>query len=339
MNRLHTVLLCLSAALLGAALRPSVQTVARLWPEGAPGAIGKTDADQPSLLIFPAPGASAGVGPGAGAAAMLVCPGGAYGMLALEKEGMEVAHWLNALGISAFVLRYRLGPVYRHPVEMEDGKRAMRWVRAHAAHYGFDPARVGMMGFSAGGHLTATVATHSDAGDPAARDSIERVSCRPDVQILIYPVITMDPSFTHPASRINLLGRNPNPAYVHFLSAEKHVDAKTPPAFLVHAKTDPIVPFANSVAYQQALLKAGVPVEFRAFDHGTHAFGLARLASTESSTGLSADPSAGPDAEAPLPNAEVSAWPEACARWLEKQGWPVKKANPTRPTPNPAMPR
>lgn len=317
MNRIHTAVLCFCASLLGAVLQPSAQAVERLWPEGAPGAVGKSDADQPSLLVFPADPASTAGAPGAGTAAMLVCPGGAYGMLALEKEGVEVAHWLNGLGISAFVLRYRLGPVYRHPVEMEDGKRAMRWMRAHADRYHLDPARMGMMGFSAGGHLTATVATHSDGGDPEARDSVERFSCRPDIQILIYPVITMDPAFTHRASRINLLGRNPNPAYVHFLSAEKHVDGKTPPAFLVHAKTDPIVPFANSVAYHQALVKAGVPVEFRAFDQGTHAFGLARTAAS--------GPGAGP--EAANPDAALSVWPAYCAQWMEARGF-LKNPHP-----------
>jgi acetyl esterase/lipase len=220
-------------------------------------------------------------------------------MLALEKEGLEVAHWLNTLGVTAFVLRYRVGPVYRHPVEMRDGQRAVRWVRAHAALFHIDPGRVGMLGFSAGGHLTATVATHFDAGEPKAADSVDRFSCRPDFQILVYPVISMESTFTHRASRTNLLGREPGPALMHFLSAESQVTARTPPAFIVHAKTDPIVPFANGQAYYRACLKAGVPAEFRIFEQGTHAFGMA------------SDPV----------DAQVSAWPADCARWMKAQGW------------------
>ncbi len=273
----------------------SAQTLHVLWPEGAPGAIGQNESDQPSLIAFPTSKLSASH------TAVIVCPGGAYGMLSMEKEGVDVAHWLNDLGISAFVLRYRLGPVYHHPIEMKDGQRAIRWVRAHANNFSIEANHVGMIGFSAGGHLTATLATHFDSGNPLSTDSIERMSSRPDFQILIYPVISMDQAFTHRASRINLLGTMPDPVLLSFLSAEKNVTSSSPPAFIVHAKTDPIVSFLNSQAYSQALNQAGVKVEFRAFNHGGHGFGLAPL----------------PSNDAP----ELSIWPTVCALWLINQGF------------------
>jgi acetyl esterase/lipase len=270
-------------------------TVALLWPQGAPGAVGSSDEDKPSLIVFPAPKAKAN------GAAAVICPGGAYGMLAIEKEGYQVAQWLNSLGVSAFVLQYRLGPAYRHPIEEGDAKRAMRWVRAHAALYHVDARRLGMVGFSAGGHLSATVAVDADSGRAGDADPVERFSCKPAFLVLVYPVITMDPSFTHPASRRNLLGPDPDPKVIDFLSAEKHVTARTPPTFLVHAKTDPIVPFRNSEVFYEALRKAGVPAEFHAYEHGTHAFGLAR-------EGIA------PEAR------DLAGWPASCERWMENQG-------------------
>lgn len=231
----------------------------------------------------------------------MVCPGGAYGILALRKEGLEVAEWLNSLGVTAFVLRYRLGPRYRHPAQVTDAKRALRWVRAHAARYRLDPLRIGMVGFSAGGHLSATVATRYDGGRAAPDDSVDRFPCQPAFQVLVYPVITMRDPSAHRGSRRNLLGDRPDTALISLLSNELHVTAAAPPAFLVHAKTDPIVAFANSEAYAEACRRAGVPVEMHAYERGTHAFGLAR--------------GPGPDG-APEP----SGWPARCARWLERQG-------------------
>lgn len=266
-----------------------------LWPQGAPGAVGTSADDKPSLTVFPAPKDKAN------GAAAVICPGGAYGMLAIEKEGYEVAQWLNTLGVSAFVLKYRLGPVYRHPIEVGDAKRALRWVRSNAAFYHVDPKRIGMFGFSAGGHLSATVAVDYDEGRPGDPGAVERQSCRPAFLVLVYPVITMDPSFTHIASRRNLLGPNPDPAVLEALSVEKRVTANTAPTFLVHAKTDPIVPFRNSEAFYEALRKAGVPAEFHAYDHGTHAFGLAR-------EGIA------PEAR------DLAGWPASCERWMENQG-------------------
>ena len=277
-----------------------------LWPQGAPGALGSAAEDRPSLYAFPAPAGKAN------GTAAIVCPGGAYGMLAIEKEGFQVARWLNSLGISAFVLKYRLGPRYRHPAPVTDAKRAMRWVRANAPRYGIDPLAIGMVGFSAGGHLAATVATRYDGGRSAPDDPIDSYPCQPAFQVLVYPVITMDAAFTHLGSRRNLLGVRPDSSLVGLLSNELHVTAATPPAFLVHARPDPIVPFRNSEAYAEACRKSGVSVEFRAYDKGTHAFGLGR------------DPVArepDPAGQGPGGMAEPADWPAHCSRWLGRQGF------------------
>jgi len=260
-----------------------------LWPQAAPGALGTAPEDIPTLTPFyPATGTSTG-------AAMIVCPGGGYGMLAAH-EGKPVAQWLNTLGITAFVLKYRLGPRYHHPVELEDAQRAIRTVRANAAAWGLDPHRVGILGFSAGGHLTTSAATHFDAGDAAAVDPIARVSSRPDLQIPIYPVVSMGP-LGHAGSRTNLLGPSPAPALVTLLSNELQVTADTPPAFIVHTADDHVVPVENSLMYAEALRKAGVAFELHIFQHGPHGFGLGGN-----------DP-------------VLATWPHLCALWLKAQGW------------------
>lgn len=287
-----------------------------LWPDRAPGAVGDASADRPFLTVY-LPDSARNVPESSLAkrTAVIVCPGGAYGMLARAKEGAEPARWLSGLGICAFQLDYRVGPVYHHPVEMGDAARAVRWVRAHADRYHLDPARVGVLGFSAGGHLAATLATRFDPGDPRSADPAERLSDRPDFQILIYPVISMEAPFTHRASRTNLLGRHPDGAVLDSLSAEKHVTARTPPAFIVHAEADPIVAFANSQAYAEALRKAGVPVDFEAYVEGTHAFGLAQERTGEPG------------------QAQLSAWPAHCAAWLRASGFldPPQAAGPSAP--------
>lgn len=267
-----------------------------LWPQAAPGALGSSPADRPGLTFFFPDSAPAN------GTAVIVCPGGAYGMLAREKEGVEPSQWLKSLGVKAFLLDYRVGPVYRHPVEMGDGLRAVRWVRANARRLGLDPRRIGMLGFSAGGHLAATVAAYSDDGDSASPDPVERASSRPDFQILIYPVISMQAPFAHRASRINLLGRVPTPAALDSLSADRHVDARTPPAFIVHAESDPVVAFAHSQAYADALREAKVPVEFVGFAQGGHAFGLAA-----DGTGVPGE-------------AQLATWPSQCAKWMGTLG-------------------
>ncbi len=272
--------------------------IERLWPQGAPGAVGSAESDRPSLLCFPAkprPGDSI-------APAVIVCPGGAYGILAVQKEGVEPARWLNGLGVTAFVLRYRLGPRYHHPVELGDARRSLRWVRAHARRLRIDPARVGMLGFSAGGHLTALASVLPDPR-PNTGDSVDRFAGVPDLQMLVYPVISMAAPYTHRASRNNLLGRDPSPALPESLSAEKRVGPGAPAAFVVHAEGDPVVAFANSRAYADALRKAGVSVEFLAFNQGGHAFGLAQEKSGEPG------------------QAQLAAWPGQCAKWLRVQGF------------------
>jgi len=260
-----------------------------LWPGGAPGALGTADADKPTLAPYLVP---AGRGTGT---AVIVCPGGGYSGLAMDHEGDQIARWLNSLGVSAFVLKYRLGPKYHHPVELGDAQRAIRTVRYHAADYRLLPDRIGIMGFSAGGHLASTAGTHFDAGDAAAADPIDRLSSRPDFLILCYPVISFGP-FTHAGSRHNLLGDDPDPKLVENLSNETQVTAQTPPTFLFHTTTDPAVPVENSVMFYSALRKAGVPAELHIYERGPHGVGLA------------------PTDEA------LSGWPARLADWLRVRG-------------------
>lgn len=240
-----------------------------LWPDGAPGALGNEDRDRPSMDVYlPPKERTAG-------AAVVVCPGGGYGALARDHEGKQIAEWLNGRGVAAFVLSYRLGPRYRHPAPLLDVQRAVRYVRAHAGESGYSPDRIGVWGFSAGGHLASTVGTHFDAGDPAAADPIERAGCRPDFLILAYPVISLRAEFTHRGSRNNLLGPDPDPSLVESLSNETQVTARTPPTFLFHTDSDSGVPPENSVAFYLALRKAGVPAEMHIYREGRHGVGLA----------------------------------------------------------------
>ena len=268
---------------------PTPRTV-RLWTGDVPGAKGTEDADIPTITIYsPAPERANG-------GAVVVCPGGGYGGLA-PHEGKPIAEWLNTLGITGIVLKYRLGPKYHHPVMMNDVGRAIRLVRANAGEWKLDGTRIGVVGFSAGGHLASTAATHFDGGDPNAADPIDRVSSRPDVAILVYPVITMTDPFTHVGSRHNLLGDSPSPALIDLMSNEKQVTEKTPPTFLVHTADDAVVPMENSLLFAMACRKAHVPVEVHVFEHGPHGIGLG-----------GADP-------------VLSAWPGLCARWLEKHNF------------------
>jgi acetyl esterase/lipase len=241
----------------------------QLWEGRAPGALGDEDADRPTVTFYPANGnqtARTGV---------LIAPGGAYGHLAMNHEGRQVANWFNAMGVNGFVLKYRLGPRYHHPIELGDAQRALRLLRFRAAEFQLDPNRLGMMGFSAGGHLTATAATHFDHGNRQASDPIDRMDCRPDFVILAYPVISFQPAITHAGSVGNLLGAQPDPRLVDDLSNELHVTAQTPPAFLFHTSTDPAVPVANSLRFYEALRKAQVPAELHVFEVGPHGVGLA----------------------------------------------------------------
>jgi acetyl esterase/lipase len=239
-----------------------------LWPEGAPGAVGTEDRDKPNLTIYlPSPARAVGTG-------VVVCPGGGYQNLAVDHEGQQIAEWLNSMGVAAFVLRYRLAPRYRHPAPMLDVQRAIRLVRTRAAEFGIAPDRIGVWGFSAGGHLASTAATHFDAGEASAADPINRAGSRPDFAILCYPVITFANEYQHGGSRRNLIGENPDPKLVELLSNEKQVTPQTPPTFLFHTTEDKAVPPENSVFFYLALRKAGVPAEMHIYEQGRHGVGL-----------------------------------------------------------------
>jgi acetyl esterase/lipase len=242
--------------------------VMRLWNGTAPGALGDADEDRPTLTWY---AASRDDTP---TPAVIVFPGGGYGWLATNHEGRQIANLFNAMGITAFVLRYRLGPKYHHPVELGDAQRAIRLVRAGAKEFRVLPDKIGVIGFSAGGHLASTAETHFDAGNPAATDAIDRVSSRPDFAILAYPVISFVAGYAHTGSADNLLGKNADASSLKSLSNEFQVTAQTPQTFLWTTSTDKTVPPENSVAFYLALLKAGVSAELHVFAEAPHGVGL-----------------------------------------------------------------
>jgi acetyl esterase/lipase len=248
----------------------TAQQVILLWPDGAPGAIGTEEVDRPTLEIYLPPVAKAA------GTAVVICPGGGYALLEMIHEGRETAEWLNLLGVAAFVLKYRLGPRYHHPAMLQDAQRALRYVRTHAREFGVSPGRIGIMGFSAGGHLASTAATHFDSGNPSAADPIERASSRPDFLILGYPVISFTTQYTNYGSRNMLLGFNPDPKLLENLSNEKQVTGETPPTFLFHMTEDKVVAVENSILFYLALRKAGVPAELHIYEKGKHGVALAR---------------------------------------------------------------
>src|SRR5262245_46146285 len=240
-----------------------------LWPERAPGALGDAPEDRPKVTVYrAAPDTANGAG-------VVVCPGGGYRHLASDHEGKQVAQWLNSLGVTAVVLQYRVGPRYHHPVPLQDAQRALRLVRSRAADLHVDPARVGILGFSAGGHLTATAATDPGSGRPDAPDPVDRLDARPDFAILAYPVISLDGPFAHKGSRDHLLGDPADPEAARALSADRRVTARTPPTFLFHTADDPVVPVENSLAFHRALREARVTAELHVFPTGPHGVGLA----------------------------------------------------------------
>lgn len=258
-----------------------------LWPGGAVRPDADPTAHEPYVTPYLVDAASP-------TGAVVVCPGGGYGMRAAH-EGAPVARWLNGLGISAVVLEYRVAP-HRHPAPLRDAQRALRLTRAHAKAWRVDPARVGILGFSAGGHLAATAGTHVDGGDPAAADPVERQSCRPDLMVLCYPVITFGPE-RHHGSMVNLLGEEPDPDLRRLLSNETRVTAETPPTFLWHTADDAAVPVANSLLFAQSLASHGVPFELHVFPRGRHGLGRA-----------TDDP-------------VVGIWTSLCSTWLHDQGY------------------
>jgi len=238
-----------------------------LWPDGAPGALGKADKDIPTLTAY-LPDASSASG-----AAVVICPGGGYGGLA-PHEAEPYARYLNESGIAGFVLKYRLGSHgYKHPAMLQDAARALRIVRARAKEWNLDPKRIGIMGSSAGGHLAATLLTHFDDGKPDDPDPVERVSSRPDLGILCYAVITMG-QFTHQGSKNNLLGTNASPEMVKLLSNELQVTKSTPPCFIWHTWEDTVVPVENALQFAESLRRAGLPFDLHIYQKGPHGIGL-----------------------------------------------------------------
>ncbi len=263
----------------------------RLWPGAAPGAVGSEDQDTPTLTLYlPAKPQASGTG-------IVVCPGGGYQGLAMDHEGHEVARWLTSRGIAAFILKYRLGPRYHHPAMLQDVLRAMRVVRSRAAEFGIKPNQIGVMGFSAGGHLASSAATLFDSPDGKVPDGLEQVSARPDFAVLCYPVIQMGEPATHKGSQEHLLGTNPPADLVTRLSTEKQVTARTPPTFIFQTDADTGVPAENAVSFYLALRKAGVPAELHVYEKGPHGVGLAPH------------------------DRELSTWPDRLLGWLRVNGW------------------
>jgi acetyl esterase/lipase len=279
-----------------------------LWPEGIPNyketgsqekwdtsdIISVTNVQDPEIAVYlPAKRQAAGQ-------AVIICPGGGYWALAYDLEGIDVAKWLNSKGIAGIVLKYRLptsgGQIVPHESPLMDAKQAMRLVRYHAAEWNINPEKIGIMGFSAGGHLASTLGTHFDYGDQYAVDLIERISCRPDFMILVYPVITMTKLFMHKGSRNALIGENPETALAENYSNELQVSDDTPPAFLIHASDDKGVPVDNSLVFYQALVENNVPAEMHIYPAGGHGFSLA------------------------INNGHLSNWPDACIEWIKSLG-------------------
>lgn len=277
--------LAIASAVSFAAEGPKPQPIP-LWPNGAPLAQGTLDVDVPRITVFVPQHQTTST-------AVVICPGGGYAYLATDHEGRQIAAWLNNLGVVGIMLEYRLGPKYHHPAEMMDVQRAIRYVRANAAELHVGANRIGVMGFSAGGHLASTAATHFDRGDPDAPDRIDRISSRPDFAVLIYPVIRPG---GHAGSFKNLLGESPDPKVLQSLSNDAMVTPQTPPTFLVHSDDDPVVPSENSVEFYLALRRSHVPAELHIYQSGGHGFGLAPL-----------DP-------------VLSSWSLRLADWLRAQG-------------------
>lgn len=269
---------------------------ARRWLEVAEGVGFQTEITAPTLTTFLPPANTAN------GTAMVLCPGGGYRGQATKLEGYEPALWLNSIGVAAFVLTYRLpggdATVTNPPAPLIDARRALRLVRFNSKKWNVNPARVGIMGFSAGGHLAAMATTRfADAGPPSgtpsASDEVDRPSARPDFTVLLYPVISMQRDITHMGSRTALLGEEPTAESIQFYSPQCNVTAATPPTFVCHAKDDPGVPVENSIQFYEALKKAGVPAKLLLYAHGGHGFGLG------------------------VGKGAIAKWPQRCAAWLK----------------------
>jgi acetyl esterase/lipase len=258
-----------------------------IWPAQAP--LGDGSSEKVAVLLtvhLPASEKATGV-------AVVICPGGGYGGLVVSGEGHGIAQWLNEHGIAGMVLEYRL-PRGNYHRPLLDAQRALRVVRSRAKEWKIDPQRIGIMGFSAGGHLASTAGTHFDKGDGGSADPVERLSCRPDFLVLVYPVITMGEK-THGGSRKNLMGDSPPLELIELLSNEKQVTDRTPPTFLTHAKTDAVVPVEHSRMFYAALRAHRVPAEFQEFPEGNHGYSGYK-------------------------GKEWDAWQKRCLEWLAEQG-------------------
>ena len=276
--------------------------VIELWPEGVPGLKANagpekddgsgrfTNIHQPSMVIY-APPAEKAVG-----TAVIYAPGGGYVRVAAGKDGGEVVKWLNAVGITVFLLKYRHAD-YGHPAPLRDALRAVRLVRSRAAEWGIRPDRIGMLGGSAGGHLTASAGTLFGAPEGRTGAALDQVSGRPDFLVLVFPVITMQEPSAHATSRRALLGDAPTEEAKHHLSVDEQVTAQTPPTFLVHSSEDTTVPVENSLLFYQAMRRAKAPIEMHLYPKGPHGSGMS--------------PALGPTAE----------WPRHCESWMRFNGW------------------
>jgi acetyl esterase/lipase len=298
-------ILLLLAARLGAADAPKVID---LWPEGVPGLkpdLGPEKDDNgrysnvshPTLTVYAPP---AGKANGTG---IIYAAGGGYIRVAVGPNGGEITRWLNSLGVTVFVLKYRAAE-YGHPAPLQDALRAVRMVRSRAGEFGVKPDRIGMLGGSAGGHLTASAGTLFDAPEGRTGAELDKVSGRPDFMVLIFPVITMEDPYAHAPSRRALLGANPSDELKHHLSVEEQVSAETPPTFLVHSTEDHTVPVENSILFFQAMRRAKRPIEMHIYPKGPHGSGM--------------DPKLGPTSE----------WPKLCEWWMRFNGWLPAADNP-----------
>jgi len=272
----------------------------KVWPNGAPDSNGMTQPEEvfegkrvrnvseaEIYVYLPKQGVNTG-------AAIVICPGGGYAMEAMDHEGYDMAAWLAQQGVAGIVLKYRL-PYGHHQIPLEDVQRTIRLVRQQAAEWGINPAKVGIAGSSAGGHLASTAGTQFDLGKPEASDAIDKISCRPDFMLLLYPVITFKEEFGHIGTRNNLIGTGNKWDLIEKYSNELHVTAQTPPTFLILADDDNAVPPSNSIEFYMALKKFDIPAEMHIFSKGGHGFGMNKI------------------------NQPVDQWPNLFAQWLKAQ--------------------
>ncbi|MDR2674840.1 MAG: alpha/beta hydrolase [Opitutaceae bacterium] len=317
-RRARPPLPAIAMTLLSTTLAAAQPAVIPLWPEGVPGLRADAAPDQdaparssgihhPTMLFFPAENNATG-------AAVVVCPGGGYSGLSMQNEGRDVAAWLNSIGVSAFVLKYRMKE-YGQPAPLQDVLRAIRTVRAGADKFGLLADRIGVLGFSAGGHLASCAATLFDAGAGRTGAPLDATSARPDFAVLVYPVISMRDDIGHRGSRKNLLGANPPAALIDLYSTDERITKNTPPTFLVSGSDDKTVPVQNSIRFYLALRREGVPAELHLYQNGAHGFGM--------KTGAG----------------NASTWTARCADWMRANGWLAPPAPPARqagsPKPSP----